>query len=735
MNENKAQEAPAVETTQAPAQVANHIEVPEQPVADAGTIIPEQEATMEVVNTDHEVAEPTSESPQTQPEETTSEVVVEAQTVAEETVEIPVSVEAETVEIPVTAEVESELQPADAVQESAPTLEEIVTQSVETMQEELAAEQIHADYSAYTKSDFVALLAEQLAKAKSEGAKPSDLKAADEVLKVLRPLMDQIRRVEKSDALKKYVIENGSEEGFEMKDSIESKQFDELFKQIRDVKTRYFQDIERNKDKNFGVKTALIQRLRELVEADENSSGGNQLASFNDFKQVQDEWKAAGNIASPHNATLWATYHALVDRYYSNRNIYYELKDLDRKKNATHKAELCEKVEALAQTVANGEFSRAAFDSAVNLFEEYKQVGPAPKAEQEVLWQRFKVALDVFYDKRRGQLENQKQDLAATYEAKSAIYESLLPYTSYTSNSINDWNDKSREVMAIQEKWNGLKGAMPREDGKELSRKFWASLKVFFANKTDFFRQLEQKREENLKLKTSLCEQVEAIVASEQDTAENTNAVIELQKQWKQVGQVSDKVRESIFQRFKKACDAYFDRKRNKNSETDLEFEGNLTRKNALITKIEALATAGGATIEQLNGFKSEWSKIGFVPKKDMQSIGKRYIAAINAYVASMGGTVSVKDRERAMQSNNESSSFSGGGSDAARPQRKEGDVRKRLTNLENDIALWQNNIEFFAKSKSSEKLRGDFQRKIDNGQKEIDDLKKQLKTMRETNP
>lgn len=713
VNENPAQEPPITEPVQVLTDDTNEAEALHLPMTEEIQTEVVQETT--VAHFPVEVNDP-------------AEVSAEAEQLAVET-ELPAEVQES-----VAPMVEDQLLPTETVA-TEPTVEELVTQSVETLQEELAAEQIHADYSAYTKSDFVALLAEQLTKVKSEGAKPSDLKAADEVLKVLRPLMDQVRRVEKSDALKKYVVDNGSEEGFEIKESIESKQFDELFKQIREVKTRYFQDIERNKDKNFNTKTALIQRLRELVEADENSTGGTQLASFNDFKQVQDDWKAAGNIASPHNATLWATYHALVDRYYSNRSIYYELKDLDRKKNAQHKTELCEKVEALAQTVANGEFSRSAFDEAVNLFEEYKQVGPAPKAEQEALWQRFKVALDVFYDKRRGQLETQKQDLAVNYDAKSTIYELLLPFTSFASNSINDWNDKSREVMAIQEQWNSLKGAMPREDGKELSRKFWASLKVFFANKTEFFRQLEQKRDENLKLKVNLCEQVEAIVATEQDTSENTNAVIEFQKQWKQVGQVSDKFRESIYQRFKKACDAYFDRKRNKSSETDKEFEGNLERKNALIAKVEAMATADGATIDQLNAFKAEWSKIGFVPKKDMQSVGKRYIAAINAYVASMGGKITAKERDKVMLQNNDSiSTSSAGGSDAAKtPQRKEGDVRKRLTNLENDIALWQNNIEFFAKSKSSEKLRGDFQRKIDNGQKEIDDLKRQLKTMRES--
>lgn len=606
--------------------------------------------------------------------------------------------------------------------------EQLTQESVAAMEELEVAEEQVVDCSQLDKKDFVSLLENQLALAKSEKAKPADFKRTDELLKEVKVFFDQIKKSERDEAVRRFVAENGSEEGFEYKSDELTQRFESIYRQIKDVKNHYFQDLEKSKDKNFAVKTQLLQRLRELVDADE-SNAKNPGTSWQEFKKIQDEWKAAGNIASPHNSTLWATFHALIDRYYSNRNIYYELKELDRKKNLQLKGELVEKVEALAQSLEGQSLTRAILEEANAHFDEYKHIGPGPKAEQEVLWQRMKVALDTLHDARRAQTEEQKQILSQNYEIKSKIYETLVPFTAFTSSSINEWNEKTKEVVALQDQWVNAKGQMLREEGRELSKKFWATLKTFFHNKGEFFRQLESKREQNLKLKTELCEAVEAIIETGEDSAANTDKIIALQKQWKQIGQVPEKFKDSIFDRFKKSCDAYFDRKRAKNSEVEREFAENLSKKQAICDKIETGAKVGDANLKDLNAFKSEWSSIGFVPKKDMQAINKRYIDAVNSYVSTIG-KLSSKEREQAILENEVAIATDG---DSVRNlQRKEADIRRRMTQIENDLTIWQNNIEFFGRSKNGEKVRAEFEKKIVTAQKQLADLKHQLKIVRE---
>ena len=588
------------------------------------------------------------------------------------------------------------------------------------------------DYATASKEELAAALEKELAVISAAGVGMKQIKRIDGVIKEIRPVLTQMKRGEWDAAKEKYVAETGSEDGFEYTHDEQTRKVEELLKAIRAKRKSFFQELDKNRDQNFNQKTELLQRLRELVDTDDSQEVGaaDIKNSWQEFKKIQEEWKQAGNVSSAHNGTLWATYNALVDRYFSNRNIYFELKELDRKKNSDLKVELCQKIEALVKTLADRPMSREILNEGNQIFEEYKHVGPAPREEQELLWQRFKESLDALYDARRAQYEEQKRGMVETYEKKSKIYEEIVPYTTFSSGSINEWNAKTREIIAHQDQWQAIKGPMPRGEGKDLSKKFWAALKTFFNNKSEFFKQLEAKREVNLKAKQVLCDEADAILASGEDTPANTQRIIELQKQWKGIGQVPEKFKNSIYKRFKKTCDTYFDNKRSKHKEQDKEFEENLAQKEALCERIEkAAADPGDSTLANLNEFKEEWAKIGFVPRKAMQKIQKRYIDAINAYVGSVG-KLSNKQKEAVILKSEVEMVKEG---DSSRNlNRKESDIRRKVTQLENDIALWENNIEFFAKSKTADKVKAQFEEKIKKASDELETLKHQLTVIQE---
>ncbi|GHB79311.1 DUF349 domain-containing protein [Persicitalea jodogahamensis] len=588
------------------------------------------------------------------------------------------------------------------------------------------------DYATATKEELAAALEKELAVISATGVGMKQIKRIDGVVKEVRPVLTQMKRTEWDAAKEKYVADTGSEDGFEYTHDAQTSQVENLLKEIRAKRKAFFQDLDKNRDQNFNQKTELLQRLRELVDTDDSQEVGaaDIKNSWEEFKKIQEEWKQAGNVSSAHNGTLWATYNALVDRYFSNRNIYFELKELDRKKNSDLKVELCEKIEALVKTLEERPMSREILKEGNEIFEEYKHVGPAPREEQELLWGRFKESLDALYDARRAQYEEQKKSMVEIYEKKSKIYETIIPYTTFSSGSINEWNAKTREIIAYQEEWQSIKGPMPRGEGKDLSKKFWGSLKTFFNNKSEFFKQLEAKREVNLKAKQDLCAQVDQILESGEDNAANTQRIIELQKQWKSIGQVPEKFKNSIYKRFKEACDAYFNNKRSKHKEQDKEFEENLAQKEALCDRIEkAAADPGDSTLANLNDFKAEWAKIGFVPRKAMQKIQKRYIDAVNSYVGSLG-KLSSKQKEQVILESEVAMVREG---DSSRNlNRKESDIRRKVTQLENDIALWENNIEFFAKSKSADKVKAQFEEKIKKASEELEALKHQLTVIQE---
>ncbi len=588
------------------------------------------------------------------------------------------------------------------------------------------------DFATASKEELAGALEKDLTVISASGVGMKQIKRIDGVVKEIRPALTQMKRTEWDAAKEKYVADTGSEDGFEYTYDAQTRRVEELLKEIRTKRKAFFQELDKNRDQNFNQKTELLQRLRELVDTDDSQEVGaaDIKNSWEEFKKIQEEWKQAGNVSSAHNGTLWATYNALIDRYFSNRNIYFELKELDRKKNSDLKLELCQKIEGLVKTLGDRPMSRETLKEGNDIFEEYKHIGPAPREEQELLWGRFKESLDKLYDARRAQYDEQKKSMVEIYEQKSKVYETVVPYTTFESGSINEWNTKTRELIAHQEAWQAIKGPMPRGEGKDLSKKFWATLKTFFSNKSEFFKQLESKREVNLKAKQELCAEVDQILESGEDNSASTQRIIELQKQWKSIGQVPEKFKNSIYKRFKQACDTYFNNKRDKHKDQDKEFDENLAQKETLCTQIEkAAADPADSTLANLNDFKAAWAKIGFVPRKAMQKIQKRYIDAINAYVGSMGKLSSKQKEEVILKSEVEMVKK---GDSSRNLDRKEGDIRRKVTQLENDIALWGNNIEFFAKSKNADKVKAQFEEKIKKASDELETLKHQLTVIQE---
>jgi hypothetical protein len=648
--------------------------------------------------------------------EAVSNTVAEAESVASEISKV---VEITIEETPIV------IESAAVVESIAVTNNEEIVAAIEPIEEEaheIVAQEM--DYSSFTKKDFVDLGEKLLASIKAEGVSVSDVKNADVVMREIKPIFDDLKAREKADALKKYIADNGNNEGFEYKNDNFVVRFESLNAQIRDAKNGFFQKIERLKEDYFERKTKLLQRLREVVDEEEKSGS---KSNWQEFKKIQEDWKNAGNVNSPHNTTFWSAYNALVDRYFSIRHIQNELKDLDRKKNFIAKAEIVTKIEAISQGIESGGLSNTTLRQANDLLEEYKHIGPAAREAQDELWKRLKVAFDIIHNKRREQSAQTNQLQEEIYAAKLRLVENLKPYIEFNTDSINEWNAKTKAVMAVQDQWNAIKGAMPKEKGKDISRDFWGLLKTFFRNKGDFFSKLETQREENLKAKTALCEQVETLVASEDFSASFTDRVVELQKTWKTIGHVPEKMKDKIYERFKKACDEFFNGKRAKGNAVELEYEENLKLKIVICEEIEALSKAGDSQLGKLSDFKTQFNAIGFVPRKEMQNIQRRFVDAINSFVKGSTG-ISGAEKEKMVLQNEVEVVTKGDRGGSKELDKKENDIRRKIKTVEDDIHLWQNNIEFFARSKNAASVRAEYETKIKGAEKELAELKQKIK-------
>jgi hypothetical protein len=423
------------------------------------------------------------------------------------------------------------------------------------------------------------------------------MRKTDEVLRHAKPVFDELRESERTEALERFTAEGGEKDDFDYKPDELSQRFELAVRQLRERKHSYMKDQEKSREKNLHDKQALLEQLRQLVDSEETN------VSLGALKKVQDEWKRIGPVPSAQSRDLWANYHALIERFYSNRSIYFELKELDRKKNLEAKQDIVDKAEKLAAQETSPNVIRELND----LHEEYKHVGPVPKEDQESLWQRFKAASDVIYSRRKEQLETQRKEQEQNVGTKVALCEEAEKYAGFGSDKIAEWNDQTRQILDLQKRWEAS-GFLPRDKAKEINKRFWAAFKGFFHHKNEFFRRLEAYREDNLRRKTSLCEQVEALKDSEnvEATADKIKAY---QLEWKEIGPVPEKQREAIFERFKQACDAFFDRRREQRNSTDREFEKNFTVKSEICDKIEKMAAEKSADMAAFNALRTSGNR------------------------------------------------------------------------------------------------------------------------------
>jgi len=566
-------------------------------------------------------------------------------------------------------------------------------------------EEHHLDYSNYTKKQMVQVLESLL--------KEDDFSQVGKILKEIKKPFDDIIAQERKEAYNKYIEDGGEKDGFEYRGEELDQRFNEAYNKLKSRKSEYFNNLENQKEKNLKTKLDILEQLRELVDSEETG------ASISDLKELQNQWKAVGPVPSSQLKGLWANYNALLDRFYDNRSIYFELKELDRKKNYDLKIELCVKAEELSEQ----ENIREVIKQLNELHEEFKHIGPVPKEDQEPVWERFKAASDKIYARRKEFYEQLKEELKLNQVAKEALVDKVNSFAEFDSDRISDWNSKTKEIIGIQKEWEAI-GSLPKEKAKKINKQFWSSFKSFFNNKGQFFKKIDEQRKENLKLKQELVDKAESLKDSE-DFKNTADELKKLQKDWKKIGPVPEKQRNEVFKKFKKACDHFFDRRRANSDVIEKEYEKNLKAKESLCEEMEKMVEDKKVDMDRVKAIEAEWAKIGYVPRNSIRGIQKRYTKVIEAIteMADMSEEEKHKVRFKAQFSN---MNF-GPGSERV-IQKKEGALRRQIANLENDISVWKNNIDFFTSSKNADKLKKDFQVKIDKANAQLKNLKEQLK-------
>ena len=523
-------------------------------------------------------------------------------------------------------------------------------------------------------------------------------------------------RIAEVEAAKKEFEENGGnpEEFVPEKDPYEER-FKEIMSAIKEKRSALKAEEEQEKQENLEKKQAIIERMKELAE---NPDDANK--AYNEFKQLQADWKEIKNIPAANINELWKSYQLYSEKFYDLIKLNNEFREYDFKKNLELKLHLCEAAEKLAEE----EDVISAFHQLQKLHQEYRETGPVAKEQREEVWNRFKAASSVVNRRHQQHFEEIKEKEQRNLDEKTVICEIVEAMEYDKMTTFQHWHDKTEEILALQAKWKTI-GYAPQKLNTKIFERFRAACDEFFKKKTEYFKTLKSGMNENLEKKRALCEQAEALKDST-DWKATSEILSKLQKDWKKIGPVSKKYSEPIWKRFVSACDYFFDQKAKATSSQKSVEHANLEKKKTIIAQLEEInKDEVPASETSIRNLMKEWNSIGHVPFKDKDKIYKQYRSVVDELFDKLNLSASEK------KLSNFKTSISNKENNLYREREK---LVRAYDNMKAEIKTYENNLGFLTSaSKKGNNLVSEMNRKVEKLKADLELISKKIAVIDES--
>ena len=595
--------------------------------------------------------------------------------------------------------VTNENNPEAATTDAAPAVDNTQQDAAEPEQRQARS----ADYSTLDKQGLVAALEEQLQR---------PIEAIRDDVNLIKVAFYTLRNAEVA-AEREAFIANGNEEAaFAPKEDPDEVKFKELLNTIKEKRAEFNAEQEAAKEENLKKKQAIIAEINSIVGDPDNIN-----KQYNRIQQLQQEFKAIGEVPAANVTETWKNYQKATENFYDLLKMNKELRDYDFKKNLEAKQQLCAEAEALDSL----EDVLLAFRKLQDLHNQWREIGPVAKEIREELWTRFKDASAKINKKYQAYFENRKEKEKENEQAKIALCERIEAIDIDALKTFAKWDEATKAIIALQEEWKKL-GFASRKVNADLFARFRQTCDKFFARKAEFFKAMKEEFAANLEKKIALCEKAEALKDST-DWKKTADKLIALQKEWKTIGPVVKKHSDAVWKRFIAACDYFFDQKNKQTSSVHQAEHANLAAKREIIDAVNTLLadeaeTEGAKKVRQL---MKKWQEIGHVPFKEKDKIYAEYKAAIDKAFEKFD-----MKETRAELSNFESSL---GSSSQDKIYRERERLVRAYEQKCNELKTYENNLGFFnAQSKGGNSMLKEVERRIQKIKDELAVLEQKIK-------
>lgn len=585
-------------------------------------------------------------------------------------------------------------------------------------QEEQNVEQTAADVQPVENTKVYKTKQEVVERLKEIAA--SDEAPVKDEIDLLKTVFYKLHIAEREARLKEYIDGGGNPETYQVVPDQDEETFKAQMAVIREKRAQIMQQQEAEKQANLEKKLEIIEKIKAMATSPDEAG-----KSYNEFKELQQQWKDIKNVPADKANELWRNYQLYVEQFYDLLKLNSEAREYDFKKNLEMKTKLCEAAEKLADE----EDVISAFHQLQELHQQYREIGPVAKELREEVWARFKAASTVINKRHQQHFEDLRAKEEENLARKTALCEKVEELGKAENKGAADWEKRSKEIIDIQNEWKTI-GFAPQKMNVKIFERFRAACDDFFGRKAEYFKVLKVTFSENIEKKKALVEKAQAL-ADSTDWKATSDKLIALQKEWKTVGMVPKKLGDQLWQEFLGACNKFFEARNAAGAGQRNEEHANLEKKKGIIEQLKALAeNAAEATKEKVQALTEEYNKVGHVPYKEKDKLYEAYHEVLDRIYKELN--ISTK-RRRLNDFKANIKNVAKRGEEALDNER--GRLARRFEQLKQEIQTYENNLGFLnASSKKGNSLIDEMNRKVQHLRDDLELVRQKIKAIDEEN-
>lgn len=585
-------------------------------------------------------------------------------------------------------------------------------------QEEQNVEQTAADVQPVENTKVYKTKQEVVERLKEIAA--SDEAPVKDEIDLLKTVFYKLHIAEREARLKEYIDGGGNPETYQVVPDQDEETFKAQMAVIREKRAQIMQQQEAEKQANLEKKLQIIEKIKAMATSPDEAG-----KSYNEFKELQQQWKDIKNVPADKANELWRNYQLYVEQFYDLLKLNSEAREYDFKKNLEMKTKLCEAAEKLADE----EDVISAFHQLQELHQQYREIGPVAKELREEVWARFKAASTVINKRHQQHFEDLRAKEEENLARKTALCEKVEELGKAENKGAADWEKRSKEIIDIQNEWKTI-GFAPQKMNVKIFERFRAACDDFFGRKAEYFKALKVTFSENIEKKKALVEKAQAL-ADSTDWKATSDKLIALQKEWKTVGMVPKKLGDQLWQEFLGACNKFFEARNAAGAGQRNEEHANLEKKKGIIEQLKALAeNAAEATKEKVQALTEEYNKVGHVPYKEKDKLYEAYHEVLDRIYKELN--ISTK-RRRLNDFKANIKNVAKRGEEALDNER--GRLARRFEQLKQEIQTYENNLGFLnASSKKGNSLIDEMNRKVQHLRDDLELVRQKIKAIDEEN-